>query len=268
MSWDFLEGFAVAEEWDEVATCPTHGEYTRHCTRLKNGTKTQSKCPKCEAEKAEREAQEAEMQRDRLNEAEMLERCRVANVRPEFYKKTLADYKPRTEGQRKALEAVERLKATGKGKVILIGSNGCGKTMLGSILARDMGGKIYTMYEIATMIRQSYTTRAEKTELEIVNELASVPFLCIDEVGRLKNSEAVRDWFSFILDKRHSSGLPFMLVGNLHFKKDCTEGGCPRCFENFFDADILSRLREDTAVIQIKSADERQATKTLRFFSD
>ena len=69
--------------------------------------------------------------------------------------------------------------------------------------------------------------------------LATIPFLCIDEVGRIKNTEAVQDWFSYILDKRHSEGLPFMLIGNLHFKKDCKDGGCPKCFENYFDNETL-----------------------------
>ena len=124
------------------------------------------------------------------------------------------------------------------------------------------------MYEMATMIRQSYTPKAEKSELEIVREFINLPFLVIDEAGRVASSEAVLNWFSFILDQRHSLGLPTWINGNLHFKKDCAEKGCPRCFENYFDKDMLSRFHEDTTVINIKANDGREEKKTLKYFSD
>ncbi len=63
-------------------------------------------------------------------------------------------------------------------------------------------------------------------------------------------------------------GKPTWINGNLHFKKDCTEKGCPRCFENYFDKDMLSRFHEDTTVINIKAKDGREEKKTLKYFSD
>ena len=143
------------------------------------------------------------------------------------------------------------------GKVILLGSNGVGKTMLASIAAKELNGKIYSMYEISAMIRQSYSSLAKKSELEIVKELASVPFLAIDEFGRTKNSDTEQNWLSFILDKRHTRKLPFMLMGNTHFKRFCKLGGCSKCFENFVDNDILSRLRQDSSIVVIDADDER-----------
>lgn len=265
----------VIKEYEKEMECEIHGKYIATVEELSNGETRISKCPECEkirqAEREEEQKRQAEREKERAEkewQEYQLRENQNTNMRKEFYNKTLSDYQPKTEGQKKALEAVEEMQRTRKGKIILLGSNGAGKTMLGSILARDMGGKIYTMYEIATMIRQSYTPKAEKSELEIVNELATIPFLCIDEVGRIKNTEAVQDWFSYILDKRHSEGLPFMLIGNLHFKKDCKEGGCPKCFENYFDNDILSRLHEDTTIIVLKSDDNRRATNSLKYFSD
>lgn len=141
-------------------------------------------------------------------------------------------------------------------------------TMLASIACMALGGHIYTMYEMATMIRQSYTAKAEKSELEIVRGFINLPFLVIDEAGRVSASEAVLNWFSFILDQRHSLGLPTWINGNLHFKKDCAEKGCPRCFENYFDKDMLSRFHEDTTVINIKAKDGRTEKKSFKYFSD
>lgn len=248
--------------------CEVHGKYIAEKTLYKDGSEHITRCPQCEEEERKKQEEREKEKAEKEWQEYQLRENQNTNMRKEFYNKTLSDYQPKTEGQKKALEAVEEMQRTRKGKIILLGSNGAGKTMLGSILARNTGGKIYTMYEIATMIRQSYTPKAEKSELEIVNELATIPFLCIDEVGRIKNTEAVQDWFSYILDKRHSEGLPFMLIGNLHFKKDCKEGGCPKCFENYFDNDILSRLHEDTTIIVLKSDDNRRATNSLKYFSD
>ena len=237
---------------------------------------TEESCPVCSAEKGaelkrkrlEEQNEEWRKQKEGKDRAENVELCKRLNISPEFYFATLEDYKPKTKAQEEAKKAVTEMIETGKGKIILLGSNGAGKTMLASICARELKGCIYTMYEIATMIRQSYTAKAEKSEIEIVRDLVELPFLTIDEVGRIANSEAVQNWFSFILDKRHSRGLPTIVIGNLHFRKDCDQDGCPRCFENYFDKDVLSRFHEDTTVIQIKAPDERREKKTMKYFSD
>ena len=113
------------------------------------------------------------------------------------------------------------------------------------------------MYEITTMIRQSYSARAEKTELEITKELASLPMLVIDEMGRTKGSDAELNWLSYILDKRHTRRLPFMILSNTHLSRDCPKKGCDSCFERFVNNDVLSRLRQETKIITIKAPDYR-----------
>lgn len=257
----------------EKRTCPIHNKIYE-AKIYEDGT--EEGCPICSAEKGaelkrkrlEEQNEEWRKQKEGKDRAENVELCKKLNISPEFYFSTLEDYKPKTKAQEEAKKAVAEMIETGKGKIILLGSNGAGKTMLASICARELKGCIYTMYEIATMIRQSYTAKAEKSEIEIVRDLVELPFLAIDEVGRIANSEAVQNWFSFILDKRHSRGLPTIVIGNLHFRKDCDQDGCPRCFENYFDKDVLSRFHEDTTVIQIKAPDERKEKKTMKYFTD
>lgn len=226
--------------------CNKHGKYEAECIVFQNGDVVQSECPICQ--------KEYKLEKQKLAQ---YEKYRKQNIEPEFFDKTFDDFVPKTESQNKALLAVKKMVSEKHGKIVLIGTNGVGKTMLASIATKELGGKIYSMYEISAMIRQSYTIKAERSELEIVNELASVPFLAIDELGRTKSSETEQNWLSYILDKRHTRRLPFMLMSNGHFKKFCNLGGCPKCFENFVDNDVLSRLHEDSSIIMIDAPDNR-----------
>ena len=259
----------VIEEGDEYNACLNHGSYKVHFIKYSDGVKviTPKSCPKC-AEEREREQKQHE---DEIRRMDLLKEYRSRNISPEYFDKTLDDFIAETKGQKAALEAVKDIIASKKGKLILIGSNGVGKTMLGEIAVKIMGGKIYTMYEIATRIRQSYVPGAKESELDILNELVEEPLLVIDEVGRLKMSEAVQDWFSYILDKRHTYDKPYFIIGNLHFRNDCNEkerGGCPKCFENYFDTDILSRLTQNSVVVEIIAKDNRREEHSCNFISD
>lgn len=252
-----LEEMEIVKEESLDVECTKHGIFTGIIQTRKNGDKIYSECPKC---KAEREAEIAE--REKLNaerkEAERISKnVQEGNIEIDYQSLTFEDYKTETPQQKRALEAVQDLMQGKKKKVVLLGETGLGKTMLGSLAVKYMGGKIYRQYDIATMIRQSYSFNAKKTELEIVEELSSIPLLVIDEVGKVGNSEAVRNWFSAIIDKRHTRKLPLMLCGNLHFKQMCKNKGCPECFENYFGNDVLSRLSQDTTIVIVKGKDER-----------
>ena len=266
----------TTDTWEVVdekeCTCEKHGKFISKI--YKGGTV--SRCPKCVDEeseawkrkRAEENEKEIQAQINAKERRDRIERCISANISPAFYFAELKDYIPKTKAQEEAKKAVQNLIETGRGKIIMLGSNGAGKTMLASIACQHLGGKVLTMYEISAMIRQSYTQKAEKSELEIVNELADLPFLVIDEIGRVTSSEAVQNWFSFILDKRHAFCKPTIIIGNLHFKKDCEQGGCAKCFENYFDNDILSRFHEETTVINIKCPDARKEKHSMKYITD
>lgn len=233
--------------------CPKHGEVV--CTLLKmNGTNIPPYCPKCEEERerdAQIKAQAEQLRQERYNI------YKERNIEPEYWEKELKDFVPETPEQKKALEAVQALIAAKSGKVVLLGNNGVGKTFLGCMAVKALGGKILSMYEITTMIRQCYSSRAEMTELEFVEKLANLPLLVIDEMGRTKGSEAELMWLSYILDKRHTRNLPFMILSNTHLSRDCPKKGCDNCFERFVNNDVLSRLRQNSKIITIKAPDYR-----------
>lgn len=238
-----------------VHVCPKHGEIPCEVAVL-NGKPMPSVCPICEREEEKHQAELTEIrQREKARET-LIKSYKSMNIEQEYWDKTMDDYKPVVESQRKAKAAVEKLIAQKHGKVILLGTNGSGKTHLGSMAVKALGGKVLTMYEISCMIRQSYSSLAVRTELEIVEELASIPMLFIDEMGRTKGSKAELDWLSYVLDKRHQRFLPFMLGGNSHLMRDCPNGKnhCERCFENFLGNDILSRLGQDSEIVTLYDA--------------
>ena len=232
--------------------CQRHGKVT--CEVFVLYGKAYPFCPICKKEQEEVEQRQKEIEQAR---ASFQAKMKAKNIEPEFWLKTLEDYKVQCREQSRALAAVKKMIAEKAGKIIILGSNGVGKTMLGSIAVKEIGGKILTMYEMSKMIRHSYRKNAERDEFEIVNELASIPLLVIDEMGRTKGSESELNWLSYILDKRHTRGLPFMLLANTHLKRDCKVRGCKKCFENYLDNDILSRLRQDTEIITIIAPDYR-----------
>lgn len=232
--------------------CEKHGK-VKGCY-FERGGEREYVCPVCveEERKKEQVARQAEyIQRERIAI------YRERNIEPEYWEKELKDYVPQTPEQKKALKAVQKMIAEKSGKVILLGSNGVGKTFLGCMAVKALGGKILSMYEITTMIRQCYSSRAEMTELEFVEKLANLPLLVIDEMGRTKGSEAELNWLSYILDKRHTRGLPFMILTNTHLSRDCPKKGCENCFERFVNNDVLSRLRQNSQIITIKAPDYR-----------
>ena len=224
---------------------------------MPGGTVITLGCPECARERDE-ELDREEREREVMSIAEVM---RSANIEPEYYGATIDTYQADTPEQVKAVQTVKRLIAGEIQQIVMTGSNGTGKTHLAICAVKELGGKIFTMYEITTRIRQSYTARADETELEIVDELARLPMLAIDEVGRTKGSDAELNWLSYIIDKRHTRGLPTIIISNKHVRKHCPSGGCPDCLENYLSGDVMSRLTDNGVLLQFGWADWRKTKR-------
>ncbi|MBQ7166266.1 MAG: hypothetical protein IJR93_04910 [Treponema sp.] len=247
--------FSGIEFKQGVFKCKKHGDVPVQVAIL-HGEQIPPDCPICKREKERMLSEQEAARAEEARRSAQIERYREMNIEREYWGKTLDDYKPLCESQAMAKAAMSRLIERKHGKVILLGTNGCGKTNLGSVAVMALGGKVLTMYEISCTIRQAYSPLAKRTELEIVEELATIPMLFIDEVGRSKGSAAELNWLSYVLDKRHQRGLPFGLGSNSHLSRDCPHGrdGCPQCFEALLGSDILSRLGQDTEIVTMYDA--------------
>ena len=236
-----------------MAHCEKHGDYTEQTTDI-FGFILRTGCPACEKERDEIEYQEGVRQ---AKEAER-ERLESLNIEPMYFTSTLDNFIAGSPEQIRALEYARAMVQDRAGKLVLLGSNGTGKTHLAVGIVRVLGGAIYSMYEITTRIRASYVSGAKENELQIVDELARIPMLAIDEIGRTKGSDAETNWLSYIIDKRHTRGLPLMLISNKHTRKTCPDGGCQNCLENYISEDIMSRLAEDGHLVNMIGEDYRR----------
>ena len=219
-------------------------------------------CPDC-IDKADRKQKAIENQKKENRKKEWLKEI---GVKADYETASLGTYEAKTESQKAALNACKLLKDGGIKKLILLGSNGVGKTHLASALVKLMNGKIITAYEMFALYRSCFS--GQSSEIELLHQFSTYPLLVIDEFGRTKGSEAEENFLSAILDARHSDGLPTMILSNLIRKRDCIfykenkeackTRNCKGCLEMWLTSDLISRLREDTEVIVIEGEDYRR----------
>jgi DNA replication protein DnaC len=233
--------------------CDKHGDYEASITNV-FGSIMESECPECleEYDRWEEEGKQT------ASDAQAIERAKAMNLRPKYYKASFDNFDAYNDKLVKAKDAAQKIVKGDIDSILFVGPVGSGKTHLSAAaLNAKRDGKYMTMYEVSATIRASYSPRAEKSELEIVNELASVPLLVIDEVGRTKGSDTELNWLSYIIDKRTASFLPSIILSNKHLSVDCEKYGCPDCVDNYFGEDIISRLQEHGSIIRFEGEDYR-----------
>ena len=222
-------------------------------------------CPEC-IDKEERKQKAIENQ---IKDKKKKEWLKAIGVKADYETATLGTYEAKTDSQKAALNACKLLKDGDIKKLILLGSNGVGKTHLASALVKLMNGRIITAYEMFALYRSCFS--GQNSEIELLHKFSTYPLLVIDEFGRTKGSEAEENFLSAILDARHSDGLPTMILSNLIRKRDCLHyqnnkeacktRNCKGCLEMWLTSDLISRLREDTEVIVIEGEDYRRRAK-------
>jgi len=245
-----------------INICEKHGEYKAYLFKF-GASSMCSGCPECEKERAieEEEKRKVEEERGRISWN------RKHNIEEEYDNATLQNIEILTPEHERAVKYAKEIIADRRGKLVLLGANGTGKTHIAISVVKELNGKIFSMYEIGARIRASYVSGAKETELDIVDELARLPILVIDEIGRTKGSDAETNWLSYIIDKRHVRHLPIILISNKHLNKTCEyrntpQKGCKDCLENYISEDIMSRLSEDGYLVTFKEGDYRKIKRT------
>lgn len=238
--------------------CEKHGKYQSEPIQLFGRTISETGCPICtqEEEAAEKKRQE-ELQKELHHQALI-----ARGIEPEFFGATLNNYKAESPSELEALQAARDLAAGKLNKVLLLGSNGVGKTHLADALALQLGGIRITMFELSARIRAAYNRN--ESELDVLDRLLKYQFIAIDEIGRTKGSDAEKNWLSYLLDKCHTRGVRVMLISNRHTAKNLPEDRRGEAIEYYFDNDVISRLRQSSKIVEVTGRDRRAATEQIR----
>ena len=242
-------------------TCPVHGIVKNKYIEKSDGTIQWDTCPLCLQEK---EKEEERKQQEKAMKAER-ERWVTYRIKPKFFDLWFDNFNAYNDSLKKALSLVQDIAFSKSNRsLLLLGSNGLGKTMLSSIALKFRGGAIYKMYEIVMRIKASYKNSSEESEQDILTELSKLPLLVIDEVGRQFGSDSEKNWMSYVLDERYEDGLPTILISNLKLSRDCTkeEQAQGLYIEHYLGKDSVSRLVECADIVTVTGEDWRRKNRT------
>lgn len=209
--------------------CAEHGEFKSRGILFPGrdaSTIRWAMCPTCadierektEAADREKEAQEAQ---DRMER-----RLGEAGIPLRFKAKDFASYVAGNDKQEKALAvAMEFAQNFGdhlkKGTVaVFSGLPGTGKSHLAIAIAQTVmkdGTALYTSaIDAVRMVRDTWRKGSERTETQVLQLLATVDLLVLDEIGVQYGTEAEQVTLFDIIDKRYRDMMPTILLTNLN----------------------------------------------------
>jgi DNA replication protein DnaC len=144
----------------------------------------------------------------------------------------------------------ENLRA-GRG-LCLLGSVGTGKTTLAMLVAKaalEAGHSvaIYSMPRLLNEIRRTYDEGSDSSYIQLLDRLAEVELLHVDDVGAEKSSAWVLEQLYAIVNARYEAERSMTITTNLDFD-DLTEQ---------IGARTVSRLREMCEAIPLDGRDHR-----------
>ena len=207
-------------------TCAEHGEFESRALKFGNRVMRWSMCPTCadiaraktEAESREKEAREAQ---DRMER-----RLGEAGIPFRFRSKDFASYVAGNDKQEKALAVAMEFAQNFKTHyengttAVFSGLPGTGKSHLAIAIAQSVMSRGTAMYTSAIdavrMVRDTWRKGSEKTETQVLQLLATVDLLVLDEIGVQYGTEAEQVTLFDIIDKRYRDMMPTILLTNLN----------------------------------------------------
>lgn len=239
------------------AVCDQHGEY--ESTLLKVGKCEWTGCPTCSRIAVDAENRRVETEhREAAFRAQGQAMFATSGVPKRLLGATFDGYTAAADNQAEAKrlvssyakDAVSNVEA-GNG-LILLGATGTGKTHLCVATIRQMtvrhhiASRYITAPSLMSQVKASYSG-VGPTEYEIVNDLVSVPFLVIDEIGVGSGSNNETNVLFAVLGQRYDACLPTMLISNLE----------PAEFRKALGDRTVDRLRETSPVVTFTWASHR-----------
>lgn len=239
---------------EATKTCELHGDYLSTLLELRPSEAPPelrqhwTNCPPCNDDwQAEADATEAEMRDGALLKDELRRKAHeAAGIPKRFMAVTIFDWLHPMDKQRRVwtwvrdyCHAFHEALETGR-SMALIGQPGTGKThlaigVLAFVLKGGRTGRYTTAMDMLGRIKNTYNARAKETETEVIEDLATVDLLVIDELGKQLDTNYESAQLFRIIDRRYRDMKPVVLVSNLD----------RAALAEFTGAAIIDRLTEN-----------------------
>lgn len=217
-----LAAIAVAQS-ERDASCETHGVYTAKGFAIGRSMHWMG-CPAC-SQQAQDEKVHAEAARNVAEAQRRMESSlNQAGIPVRYRRKTFESFVVESDAQERALCVAMEFAANFEthrrsGTVIVFsGVPGTGKSHLAIAIAQAVMAGHTALYTSAIdavrMIRNTWRRDSERTETQVLDMLAGVDLLVLDEVGVQYGTEAEQVNLFDIIDKRYRALMPTILLTN------------------------------------------------------
>lgn len=207
------------------AVCPSHGAFESRSVTILGRVMNWSKCPTCESAEYERK-EEARRLRDEQERQQRLEsRLNRAGIPVRFRSRSFENFSADTKPMADCLRIAEEFsiefsdrKAEGS-TVVFSGKPGTGKSHLAiavcmAIMARGYTAMYLNALDAIRLIRSTWKRESERVESEVMNDLATVDLLVLDEVGAQYGTEGEQVILFDIINRRYQDQMPMILLTN------------------------------------------------------
>lgn len=174
------------------------------------------------------------MTRDRLEEMQFRDFIVPSSLRPE-----------EQASLRAALSAAKDYADSPEGWLVLLGTNGCGKTHLAAAIANRLLGRGQDVFfavvpDLLDHLRASFAPQNERTYDETFEQLRTASLLVLDDLGSQKSSPWAEEKLYQIVNFRTLSRLPTVVTSDL--KPEGLRAAYPRIHARILDPQRGTRI--------------------------
>lgn len=207
------------------AVCPSHGAFESRSLMLLGRMMGWSKCPACDKAERDQEAEERRLRDEHDRQRRLENRLKQAGIPLRFRSRSFDNFAADTKPMADCLGVAEEFaqdfadhRAEGS-TVVFSGKPGTGKSHLAiavcmAIMARGYTAMYLNALDAIRLVRSTWGRDSERRESDVMNDLATVDLLVLDEVGAQYGTEGEQVILFDIINRRYQDQMPMILLTN------------------------------------------------------